>query len=35
MQYIGKLMRTADMGAIEAALAAQEGAQKARARLRP
>lgn len=34
MQYIGKLMRAADMSAIEAALAAQEGAQKARARIR-
>jgi ribosome-associated protein len=34
MQYIGKLMRAADMGAIEAALAAQEGAQRARARIR-
>jgi ribosome-associated protein len=34
LQYIGKLMRAADMGAIEAALAAREEAQKARARLR-
>jgi ribosome-associated protein len=34
LQFIGKLMRAADMGAIEAALAAREEAQKARARLR-
>lgn len=34
LQYIGKLMRAADMGAIEAALAAREDAHRARARLR-
>ena len=34
-QYIGKLMREADVAAIEAALAAREDAHKARARLRP
>jgi ribosome-associated protein len=34
-QYIGKLMRDADVAAIEAALAAGEDAHKARARLRP
>jgi ribosome-associated protein len=34
LQFIGKLMRAADMGAIEAALAAREDAQRARARLR-
>jgi ribosome-associated protein len=34
MQFIGKLMRGADIEAIEAALAAAEDAQKARARLR-
>ena len=33
-QYIGKLMRDEDVPAIEAALAAQDEAQKARARLR-
>lgn len=33
-QYIGKLMRDADVAAIEAALAAREDASKARARLR-
>jgi len=33
-QYIGKLMREEDVPAIEAALAAQDEAQKARARLR-
>jgi ribosome-associated protein len=33
-QYIGKLMRGADIAALEAALAAREDAQKARARLR-
>jgi ribosome-associated protein len=33
-QFIGKLMRDIDMDALEDALAAQEGAQKARARLR-
>jgi ribosome-associated protein len=33
-QYIGKLMREADVPAIEAALAALTEAQKARARLR-
>jgi ribosome-associated protein len=34
-QYIGKLMREADVAAIEAALAGREDAHKARARLRP
>jgi ribosome-associated protein len=34
LQYIGKLMRAADMPAIEAALAAREDAHKARARIR-
>jgi ribosome-associated protein len=34
LQYIGKLMRAADMGAIEAMLAAREDAHNARARLR-
>jgi ribosome-associated protein len=34
LQYIGKLMRDEDVPAIEAALAAQDEAQKARARLR-
>ncbi|HUG73347.1 MAG TPA: ribosome biogenesis factor YjgA [Steroidobacteraceae bacterium] len=34
-QYIGKLMRDADVNAIEAALATREDAHKARARLRP
>ena len=34
-QYIGKLMRGIDIAALEAALAAQEDARKARARLRP
>ncbi len=33
-QYIGKLMREADIDAIEAALAAREEAHSARARLR-
>lgn len=33
-QFIGKLMRGIDVEAIEAALEAQEAAQKARARLR-
>ena len=33
-QYIGKLMRDEDVPAIEAALVAQDEAQKARARLR-
>jgi ribosome-associated protein len=33
-QFIGKLMRDIDMDALEAALAAQTDAQKARARLR-
>jgi ribosome-associated protein len=33
-QFIGKLMRDIDMDALEDALAAQESAQKARARLR-
>ena len=33
-QYLGKLMRNEDVPAIEAALAAQVEAQKARARLR-
>jgi ribosome-associated protein len=33
-QFIGKLMRDVDIDALEAALAAQESAQKARARLR-
>ena len=33
-QYIGKLMREEDVPAIEAALVAQDEAQKARARLR-
>lgn len=33
-QYIGKLMRGADVAALEAALAAREAAHKARARLR-
>jgi len=33
-QYIGKLMRGADIEAIEAALVAREEAHKARARLR-
>lgn len=33
-QYIGKLMRGIDLDALEAALAAQTDAQKARARLR-
>jgi ribosome-associated protein len=33
-QFIGKLMRDIDMDALEAALTAQESAQKARARLR-
>lgn len=33
-QYIGKLMRDEDVQAIEAALTAQDEAQKARARLR-
>lgn len=33
-QFIGKLMRDIDMQALEAALAAQESARKARARLR-
>jgi len=32
-QYIGKLMRDIDVPALEAAMAAQVGAQKARARL--
>ena len=34
VQYIGKLMREEDVAAIEAALVAQDEAQKARARLR-
>lgn len=33
-QYIGKLMRDADIDAIEAELAAREAAQKTRARLK-
>ena len=33
-QYIGKLMRDVDLVALEAALAAQQAAQNARARLR-
>jgi ribosome-associated protein len=33
-QFIGKLMRDIDMEVLEAALAAQTDAQKARARLR-
>jgi ribosome-associated protein len=33
-QYIGKLMRNADVAAIEAALAGREAAVRARARLR-
>jgi ribosome-associated protein len=33
-QYIGKLMRDIDIEAVEAAIDAQAGAQKARARLR-
>ena len=33
-QYIGKLMRGIDVAAVEAALAAREDANKARARLR-
>jgi ribosome-associated protein len=33
-QFIGKLMRDIDMDALEAALAAQEDAHKARARIR-
>jgi ribosome-associated protein len=33
-QFIGKLMRDIDMDALEAALTAQQSAQKARARLR-
>jgi len=33
-QYIGKLMRDADVAGIEAALAAREDAHRARARLR-
>jgi ribosome-associated protein len=33
-QYIGKLMREADVPAIQAALAAREDAHKSRARLR-
>jgi len=33
-QYIGKLMRGADVAAIEAALAGREAARRARARLR-
>jgi ribosome-associated protein len=34
LQYIGKLMRAADMTALETALASREEAQKAHARLR-
>jgi ribosome-associated protein len=33
-QFIGKLMRDVDMDALEAAIEAQDSAQKARARLR-
>lgn len=33
-QYIGKLMRSVDIEAVEAAIEAQSDAQKARARLR-
>ncbi|MET0280998.1 MAG: ribosome biogenesis factor YjgA [Steroidobacteraceae bacterium] len=33
-QFIGRLMRGTDVAAIEAALAGQEAAQKARARIR-
>jgi ribosome-associated protein len=33
-QFIGRLMRSSDVDAIEAALAGQEAAQKARARIR-
>jgi ribosome-associated protein len=35
LQYIGKLMRGADVDAIEATLAAREEAHNARARLKP